>query len=223
MLHVPKEARSAHFLKTKLCLGCVGGFEIIDIENLETQSLLDPSDPLLNDFVLRRERAVPLALYRVDSDFMVCDQGALIFASLFANFRLTSFILQTLRSLSTSPDAGQGLSAESNGKGLLQTSVSIFSPLCTSLLCSTCGHSQTVLRYPYLLAFSPKLIEIWNISSEKGELCDIIRGTLLYPLCTKTTVHAHRAANVGGGEITFKSSSGQIITSQRMMCNRCKI
>ncbi|TEB33189.1 CNH-domain-containing protein [Coprinellus micaceus] len=32
---------SLHFLKTKLCLGCSKGFEIVDLETLETQPLLD--------------------------------------------------------------------------------------------------------------------------------------------------------------------------------------
>ncbi|CAE6498056.1 unnamed protein product [Rhizoctonia solani] len=41
---------SIQFLKTKLCIACETGFEILDIETLDIQSLLDPADISL-DFV----------------------------------------------------------------------------------------------------------------------------------------------------------------------------
>ena len=64
-----------HFLKSKLCVGCTKGFEIVDLETLDTQGLLDPADSSL-DFVQKRESARPIAIYRVDGDFLLCYDGA---------------------------------------------------------------------------------------------------------------------------------------------------
>jgi RHO1 GDP-GTP exchange protein 1/2 len=61
-------------LKSKLCVGCAKGFEIVDLENLETQSLLDPADTSL-DFVTRKEgqgQAKPIAIYRFNGLFLLC-------------------------------------------------------------------------------------------------------------------------------------------------------
>lgn len=63
-----------HFLKSKLCVGCPRGFEIVDLQSLNTQGLLDPADPSL-DFVQKRENVRPLAIYRIDSDFLLCYDG----------------------------------------------------------------------------------------------------------------------------------------------------
>lgn len=69
--YIPLESFSLHFLKTKLCVGCQKGFEIVDLESLDMQSLLDPSDPSLN-FVLRRDGVRPMAIYRIEGDFLLC-------------------------------------------------------------------------------------------------------------------------------------------------------
>jgi hypothetical protein len=69
--YIPLESFSVYFLKTKLCVGCQKGFEIVDLESLDMQSLLDPSDSSL-DFVLKREGVKPMAIYRVESDFLLC-------------------------------------------------------------------------------------------------------------------------------------------------------
>jgi hypothetical protein len=62
-------------MKTKVCVGCAGrGFEIIDLETLETQPLLDHQDPSLK-FVLSRPTARPLTVFRVDTDFLLCYDG----------------------------------------------------------------------------------------------------------------------------------------------------
>ena len=60
-----------HFLKSKLCVGCVKGFEIVDLETLDTQGLLDPADSSL-DFVQKRENVKPLAIFRIDGEFLLC-------------------------------------------------------------------------------------------------------------------------------------------------------
>ena len=72
--YIPTESSSIHFLKTKLCVGCTKGFEIVDLESLDTQGLLDPSDSSL-DFVSRRENVRPIAIYRIEGDFLLCYDG----------------------------------------------------------------------------------------------------------------------------------------------------
>ncbi|KAJ3411545.1 RHO1 GDP-GTP exchange protein 2 [Chytridiales sp. JEL 0842] len=70
--YVPSEASSIHFLRTKLCVGCAKGFEIVDLETLDTQGLLDPSDASLN-FILIRENVTPMAIFRVlEAEFLLC-------------------------------------------------------------------------------------------------------------------------------------------------------
>ncbi|TNY19835.1 CNH-domain-containing protein [Rhodotorula diobovata] len=69
--YIPTESSSVHFLKSKLCVGCTKGFEIVDLETLDTQGLLDPADSSL-DFVQKRENARPIAIYRIDGDFLLC-------------------------------------------------------------------------------------------------------------------------------------------------------
>ncbi|KDQ19199.1 hypothetical protein BOTBODRAFT_171136 [Botryobasidium botryosum FD-172 SS1] len=69
--YIPTESSSIHFLKTKLCVGCTKGFEIVDLETLDTQGLLDPADTSL-DFVQRRENIRPVAIYRIESEFLLC-------------------------------------------------------------------------------------------------------------------------------------------------------
>lgn len=69
--YIPTESSSVHFLKSKLCVGCTKGFEIVDLDTLDTQGLLDPADSSL-DFVQKRLDVRPLAIYRVDGDFLLC-------------------------------------------------------------------------------------------------------------------------------------------------------
>ena len=61
-----------HFLKSKLCVGCLKGFEIVDMETLNSQGLLDPSDEDLA-FAMKKEAGVPISIFRVhSSDFLLC-------------------------------------------------------------------------------------------------------------------------------------------------------
>lgn len=69
------ESSSIHFLRTKLCVGCTKGFEIVDLETLDAQGLLDPNDVSL-DFVQKRDNVRPMAIYRVDNEFLLCYEGA---------------------------------------------------------------------------------------------------------------------------------------------------
>ena len=73
--YIPLQSSSIHFLKTKLCVGCPNGFEIVDLETLDTQGLLDPADESL-DFVRRRESTLkPMAIYRIENEFLLCYDG----------------------------------------------------------------------------------------------------------------------------------------------------
>ena len=58
-----------------MCVGCSRGFEIVDLENLDTQGLLDPDDESL-DFVRKRENLRPMAIYRILNEFLLCYDGA---------------------------------------------------------------------------------------------------------------------------------------------------
>jgi hypothetical protein len=46
--YIPTESSSIHFLKSKLCVACARGFEVVSLETLETQSLLDQADTSLD-------------------------------------------------------------------------------------------------------------------------------------------------------------------------------
>ncbi|PCH36385.1 CNH-domain-containing protein [Wolfiporia cocos MD-104 SS10] len=69
--YIPVQSSSIHFLKTRLCVGCANGFEIVDLETLDTQGLIDPADLSL-DFVRKKENLKPLAIYRIDNEFLLC-------------------------------------------------------------------------------------------------------------------------------------------------------
>ena len=72
--YIPTESSSIHFLRSKLCVGCTKGFEIVDLETLDTQGLLDPADTSL-DFIVKREGVKPMGIYRVEGDFLLCYDG----------------------------------------------------------------------------------------------------------------------------------------------------
>ncbi|ORX87634.1 CNH-domain-containing protein [Basidiobolus meristosporus CBS 931.73] len=70
--YIPTESSSVHFLKSKLCVGCAKGFEVVDLATLSTQCLLDPFDENLN-FVTKKENAHPIDIFRLkDGDFLLC-------------------------------------------------------------------------------------------------------------------------------------------------------
>ena len=76
---IPVQSSSIHFLRTKLCVTCVNGFEIIDPDTLDTQGLLDPTDESL-DFVQGRSdktRPKPIAFYCIENKFLLCYNGTL--------------------------------------------------------------------------------------------------------------------------------------------------
>ncbi|KAJ1831521.1 RHO1 GDP-GTP exchange protein 2, partial [Coemansia sp. RSA 2708] len=70
--YIAAESTSLHFLRSRLCVGCTRGFEIVDLATMNTQSLLDPADASLA-FVNKRDTTQPIALFRVhDGQFLLC-------------------------------------------------------------------------------------------------------------------------------------------------------
>ncbi|KAM0258938.1 hypothetical protein ACHAQJ_003594 [Trichoderma viride] len=67
--YIPRKSLSVHFLKSKLCLACSQGFEVVSLETLETQMLLDQTDRLL-DFALQKS-AKPIHIERFDEEFLL--------------------------------------------------------------------------------------------------------------------------------------------------------
>ncbi|KAJ2850354.1 RHO1 GDP-GTP exchange protein 2 [Coemansia brasiliensis] len=70
--YIAAESTSLHFLRSRLCVGCTRGFEIVDLATMNTQSLLDPADTSLG-FINKRDTTHPIALFRVhDGQFLLC-------------------------------------------------------------------------------------------------------------------------------------------------------
>ncbi|KAJ1671494.1 RHO1 GDP-GTP exchange protein 2, partial [Coemansia sp. RSA 25] len=70
--YIAAESTSLHFLRSRLCVGCSRGFEIVDLATMNTQSLLDPADSSLG-FINKRDTSHPIALFRVhDGQFLLC-------------------------------------------------------------------------------------------------------------------------------------------------------
>ena len=67
------EVTSIGFLKTKLWIGSSRGFDILNLETLETQEALDPKDEAL-EFLSKKGRK-PMAMYRIQDDFLLCYNG----------------------------------------------------------------------------------------------------------------------------------------------------
>ncbi len=67
--YVPAESTSIDFLRSKLCVACTRGFEVVSLETLETQPLLDNADTSL-DFVARKDN-VPVSIERLNGEFLL--------------------------------------------------------------------------------------------------------------------------------------------------------
>lgn len=65
------EIVSISFLKSKLCIvGCTRGFQVVSIERGSMEALLDAADTSL-DFATRREGLKPIAIYKLNSDYLL--------------------------------------------------------------------------------------------------------------------------------------------------------
>ena len=84
----------------------------MDLESLDTQPLVDPSDPSL-EFIEKKDNLRPLAIFRVDTEFLLCYDGKL--HSVYILFDSDS--LQNGHSLWTSMASGPAVSGKPTGKG----------------------------------------------------------------------------------------------------------
>lgn len=62
---------SISYMKSKLCIGCTKGFEILSLQSGNKEPILDEADPSL-DFATQRELVTPLAIYRIGKDVLLC-------------------------------------------------------------------------------------------------------------------------------------------------------
>ncbi|KAL8902943.1 MAG: hypothetical protein Q9207_004266 [Kuettlingeria erythrocarpa] len=67
--YVPAESTSIDFLRSKLCVACTRGFEVVSLETLETQPLLDNADTSL-DFVSKKDN-IPVSIERLNGEFLL--------------------------------------------------------------------------------------------------------------------------------------------------------
>ena len=65
-----------------MCVGCPRGFEIVDLESLDTQGLLDPNDESLK-FVRERENLLPMVIYCILDEYLLCYDGEFLFPFFF--------------------------------------------------------------------------------------------------------------------------------------------
>ncbi|KAI9285741.1 CNH domain-containing protein [Umbelopsis sp. AD052] len=71
-LYLPSEASSINLLRTKMCIACSKGIEVVDMVSFEVQALLDPEDDNLR-FVFERQDVKPLAIYRIQfAEYLIC-------------------------------------------------------------------------------------------------------------------------------------------------------
>ncbi|KAL0569562.1 RHO1 GDP-GTP exchange protein 2 [Marasmius crinis-equi] len=151
--YIPVESTSIHYLKTKMCVGCSRGFEIVDLETLDTQGLLDPNDESL-EFVRKRDNLRPIAIYRIHNEFLLCYDGWCTFSVI----ELSSVAYAALEFAFYVNKTGRRsrkefmVHWEGNPTGF-------------------------ALHEPYVLAFEPSFVEIRHI--ETGLMSQVIQGSNL--------------------------------------------
>lgn len=73
-VYIPSESTCVLFFKTKICVGCFRGFEIIDLLSLQSQALLDVNDKSLK-FLTSKEYLSPMAIFMVSQEeYLLCFQ-----------------------------------------------------------------------------------------------------------------------------------------------------
>jgi len=67
----PIEVRWLRLGSSKMCIGCVKGISLVDLETLDTQDVIDPSyaSPLS---MVEGDRPRPLAMFRIDDEYLLC-------------------------------------------------------------------------------------------------------------------------------------------------------
>ncbi|THH21453.1 hypothetical protein EW146_g82 [Bondarzewia mesenterica] len=151
--YIPVQSSSIHFPKTQLCVACVNGFEIIDPETLDTQSLLDPSDDSLEFVRHRAENVKPktMAVYQIENEFLLCYDKYAFYINGWSSRKEFMVHWEELRPVLV---------------------------MRLSIISSAASHqARLALRYPYVLAFAPTFVEIRNV--ETGSMSQIIQGNNL--------------------------------------------
>ncbi|KAF8728433.1 hypothetical protein RHS02_07923, partial [Rhizoctonia solani] len=168
--YLPAELYSVQFLKTKLCVAGSAGFEVVDLETLDTQVLLDPADNALN-FVGQYKNPRPLDVYRVGDEFLVC-------------YREFAFYVNKI-----------GWKSDKNviiyWEGT-PTACGEYSPITQQSIEWLNAFSYTALHYPYIIAFSQDFVEIRHV--DDGSLVQVMHKAGVRCLYTK---HSPSQTNIG--------------------------
>ncbi|KAG5351137.1 hypothetical protein C0989_007763 [Termitomyces sp. Mn162] len=157
--YIPVESTSIHYLKTKMCVGCSRGFEIVDLESLDTQGLLDPNDESL-EFVRKRENLRPMAIYRIHNEFLLCYDGSSVISPALLILKMTSLEF--------------AFYVNKNGRQSRKDFMVHWEGNPTGF----------ALHEPYVLAFEPSFVEVRHI--ETGYLSQVIQGANLRLLFADT-------------------------------------
>jgi RHO1 GDP-GTP exchange protein 1/2 len=72
-LYIPSESYSVGFLRSKLCVVCTRGFEIVNLDTLLPTTIPDFSEPEFASIARQCEGAKPLGMFRLgDNEFLLC-------------------------------------------------------------------------------------------------------------------------------------------------------
>lgn len=141
------------------------------------QGLLDPADASL-EFVRKRENLRPLAIYRIDNEFLLCYDGKWSCVCVVVSLLTCSFDAEFAFYVNKT-----GWLSRKEFRIHWQGSPTGFGK---SFELSPGAHADfsIALNYPYVLAFEPTFIEIWHV--ETGETAQIIQGNNLRLLFADT-------------------------------------
>ncbi|CAG8705449.1 11904_t:CDS:10, partial [Dentiscutata erythropus] len=71
--YIPSESYSVNFLRSKLCVVCTRGFEIVNLDTLQNVTIPDAADPSFSQLGRRLETSKPLGMFRLnDDEFLLC-------------------------------------------------------------------------------------------------------------------------------------------------------
>ncbi|RIB30027.1 CNH domain-containing protein [Gigaspora rosea] len=71
--YIPSESYSVNFLRSRLCVVCTRGFEIVNLDTLQNVTIPDLTDPSFAQLGRRPETSKPLGMFRLnDDEFLLC-------------------------------------------------------------------------------------------------------------------------------------------------------
>ncbi|KAG9293935.1 hypothetical protein G9A89_019273 [Geosiphon pyriformis] len=71
--YIPSESYSINFLRSKLCVVCTRGFEIVNLDTLQPVTIPDFNSPQFVHVARRCENSKPLGMFRLaDNEFLLC-------------------------------------------------------------------------------------------------------------------------------------------------------